>query len=213
MLCPQCGKHYAENESVCRLCAVPLYAPRPAAGPDSEPVPFRPPGIDQTLASIRQDISDIDQFPVRPAGFFIRVLAYSIDNLILLLLTLVVACAAFVILERSGTHISFEVEELKRWLWLLCILPNTVLSCLYFIYFHAVTGQTVGKLVCGLHVVTAEGARPLGWGRSIVRCVGYFLSSFLYMGFVWVVFNRNKRGWHDYLAGSMVVYGPVSKGA
>ena len=30
------------------------------------------------------------------------------------------------------------------------------------------------------------------------------------MGFVWVVFNRNKRGWHDYLAGSMVVYGPVS---
>ena len=100
-----------------------------------------------------------------------------------------------------------------RWVWLLFILPNTVLSCMYFIYFHAVTGQTVGKLVCGLHVVTAAGARPLGWGRSIVRCVGYFLSSFLYMGFLWVVFNRNKRGWHDYLAGSMVVYGPVSNGA
>jgi len=210
MICPQCGKHYAEDEGVCRLCAVPLYAPRPA-DPDSGFGPFRPPGLDQTFASIRQDISDIDQYPVRPAGFFIRVLAYSIDNLILALLTLAVAVVAFVLLERSGTHISFESDEFMRWVWLLFILPNTVLSCMYFIYFHAVTGQTVGKLVCGLHVVTAAGSRPLGWGRSTVRCVGYFVSSFLHMGFLWVVFNRKKRGWHDYFAGSMVVYGPLSK--
>ena len=213
MICPQCGKHYAEDEGNCRLCGVPLQSPRPPVTPKAEPVPFRPPNIDQTLASIRQDISDIDQQPVRPAGFFIRVLAYSIDNLLLALLTLVVTVVAFVMLERSGTHISFESDEFMRWLWLLCILPNTALSCIYFIYFHAVTGQTVGKLVCGLHVVTAAGARPLGWGRSTVRCVGYFLSSFLYMGFLWVVFNRKKRGWHDYLAGSMVVYGSVSKNA
>ena len=212
MICPQCGKHYAEDESICRLCAVPLYAPRPA-DPVSGPGSFRPPGIDQTLASIRQDISDIDQFPVRPAGFFIRVLAYSIDSLLLALLTLVLTVAACAILKLNVTSISRDPEELMRWVWLLFILPNTMLSCMYFIYFHAVTGQTVGKLVCGLHVVKAAGARPLGWGRSIVRCVGYFLSSFLYMGFLWVAFNRKKRGWHDYLAGSMVVYGPVSKGA
>ena len=98
------------------------------------------------------------------------------------------------------------------WFWLLFIIPYTALTCLYFTYFHAVTGQTVGKLVCGLHVVTASGFRPLGWGRSIVRCIGYFLSSILYLGFLWIMLNRRKRGWHDYLAGSMVVYGPVNKG-
>jgi uncharacterized RDD family membrane protein YckC len=207
MICPQCGKHYVEDEGVCRLCAVPLRSPRPAAAPVSGLGPVRPPGLDQTLESIRQDISTIDQRSVRPAGFFIRFLASAIDNLLLTLLTLVVAAAAFVILERSGTSISSDLDEFMRWLWLLFILPNTALSCMYFVYFHAVTGQTVGKLVCGVQVVTAEGNRPLGWWRSIVRYGGYCLSAFfMYIGFLWILVNRRKRGWHDFLAGSVVIY-------
>lgn len=206
MICPQCGKHYAENESLCRLCAVPLQGPRSFAAPVSGPGPFRPPGIDQTFENIRQDINTIDQPPVKPAGFFIRLLAFVIDNLLLTLLTLVVTVAAFVILKLNAASIIRDQEELERWVWLLFILPHTALFCLYFIYFHAVTGQTVGKLACGVQVVTAVGNRPLGWGRSIVRCFGYFLSSFLYLGFLWVVVNRRRRGWHDYLAGSVVIY-------
>jgi uncharacterized RDD family membrane protein YckC len=213
MICPQCGKHYAENETVCRLCTVPLRAPFRAVVPDEEPDFVRPSSIDQTLDSILQDIKAIDRpSPPRPAGFFIRGLAFTIDSILLGLLTLVLTVVAFVMLERSGTNISREPEELMRWLWLLFVLPNTALTCLYFSYFHAVTGQTVGKLVCGLHVVTSAGWSPLGWGRSIVRCIGYFLSSFFYLGFLWVLFNRRKRGWHDYMAGSVVVYGPVNEG-
>jgi len=207
MICPQCGKHYVENESVCRLCAVPLQAPPSSVSPAEETGPVRPPGIDQTLESIRQDMNAIDQCSVRPAGFFIRLLACFIDNLLLTLLTLVVSVAVFVVLERSGTPISREPKEFIGWLWLLFVLPNTVLSFVYFSYFHAVTGQTVGKLVCGVQVVTAAGNQPLGWGRSIARCFGYFLSYvFMYVGFLWVLVNRRKRGWHDYLAGSVVIY-------
>jgi len=211
MICPQCGKHYSGNEEVCLLCAVPLQSFQssvPASGADV----VRPPGIDQTLETIRQDIDSLEQQPVRPAGFFIRLLAYGIDSMILGLLTLVLTVFAYVILERGGTPVSSNPEDLMSWFWLLFILPNTALTCLYFIYFHAVTGQTVGKLVCGLHVVTVSGCRSLGWGRSIIRCGGYFLSSLMYLGFVWILFNSKKRGWHDYLAGSMVVYGPINKG-
>ncbi len=211
MICPQCGKHYVDNEEICRLCAVPLRSPRPAAVP--VPGPARPPGIDQTLESIRQDIDTIDHRPAKPAGFFIRFLASVIDNIILMLITLMVAGAVFVILERSGTPVSRDPEEFMGWLWLLFILPSTALSCMYFIYFHAVTGQTVGKLVCGVQVVTAEGNDPLGWWRSIVRCVGYFPSYFfMCIGFLWVLVNRRKRGWHDYLSGSVVIYAPAVKG-
>jgi len=207
MMCPQCGKHYIENEGVCRLCAVPLQAPRPTVASQPGPNPTRPPGIDQTLESIRQDINTIDQRFARPAGFFIRLLAAAIDNIILTLITLVLTVAAVVILKIDVMSISRDPEELMRWMWLLFILPNTALNCVYFIYFHAVTGQTVGKLACGLHVVTAAGNKPLGWGRSIVRCAGYFLGSlFFYIGFLWVLVNRRKRGWHDYLAGSVVIY-------
>jgi uncharacterized RDD family membrane protein YckC len=209
MMCPQCGKRYVESEAMCRLCGVPLRSPRTVADPAPEAISARPPGIDRTLAEIRRDINAIDQRPLRPAGFFIRFLAYSIDNLLLGLLSLLLAIVAYVILERSGIRIGFEPDEFARWLWLLFVLPNTALSCLYFIYFHAVTGQTVGKLMCGLHVVTADGNRPLGWGRSVARCFGYFLSSFMYLGFLWVLFNRRKRGWHDYLAGTVVVHGPL----
>jgi uncharacterized RDD family membrane protein YckC len=212
MICPQCGKHYGEDEGICRLCAVPLQAPPSFVAPTPDPAPVRPPGIDRTLESIRQDIKSIDQGSVRPAGFFIRVLAYCIDNLLLTLITLVVSCAVYILLERSGTPVSGDPDEFQDWLWLLFVLPNTVLSCVYFSYFHAVTGQTVGKLICGVQVVSAAGNQPLGWGRSIVRCLGYFISCFfLYAGFLWVLLNRRKRGWHDYLAGSVVVCGPLKK--
>ncbi len=209
MLCPQCGKHYGENETVCRLCAVPLCSPQRGMSTESAVVP-RPAGIDKTLESIRQDINAIDRRPCKPAGFFVRFAAYMIDNLLLTLITLVPAFLAFVLLKRSGVQFSFDPEQIMRWLWLLFVLPNTVLSCIYFSYFHAATGQTVGKLLCGVRVITAAG-RPLGWMRSLVRCAGYFLSSFvLYAGFFWVVLNRKKRGWHDYLAGTMVVHVPDS---
>ena len=75
MICPQCGKHYAENEGVCRLCGVPLRSACAAARTTPENGPVRPGGIDQTLESIRQDINVIDQCPLRPAGFFIRLMA------------------------------------------------------------------------------------------------------------------------------------------
>ena len=212
MICPQCGKHYTEQESVCRLCAVPLQAPPPSVAPVAEPGLARPPGIDMTLESIRHDINSIDQSPARPAGFFIRMLASCIDNLLLTLITLVISIAVYAILEGTDTPISRDADQFADWLWLLFVLPNIALSCMYFVYFHAVTGQTVGKLICGVWVVTAEGNRSLGWRRSIVRCLGYFFSYlFLYAGFLWVLVNRRKRGWHDYLAGSVVVCGPLKK--
>jgi len=176
--------------------------------PEPAPVLFRPAGIDATLQSIRQDIGAINQQPLAPAGFFIRCVAYLIDNVLLALFTMVPALIGFALLKRSGAIIGSDPQELVRWMWLLCVLPNSILAFIYFGYLHAATGQTVGKWMCGVRVVTV-GGHPLGWGRSLVRCAGYFLSSsLLYLGFLWVLLNRRKRGWHDYLAGTMVVCEP-----
>jgi len=206
MLCPQCAQQYSEHDRVCPACNTPLQPLNAAAAPEPGPVFVRPAGIDQTFASIRQDISAIDRRSPRPAGFFIRLTAYMIDNFLLTLITTVPTAAAVVLLRRSGVSISGDIQELMRWAWLLFVLPNTVLTFMYFGYFHAVTGQTVGKLLCGVRVVTIDG-HPIGWVRSLVRCAGYFLSSFfLYLGFFWAVLNRRKRAWHDYLADTVVVY-------
>jgi uncharacterized RDD family membrane protein YckC len=40
----------------------------------------------------------------------------------------------------------------------------------------------------------------------IVRYIGYYINSFIFMlGWIWAIFDSNKQGWHDKLAGTYVV--------
>ncbi|MGA7985503.1 MAG: RDD family protein [Burkholderiales bacterium] len=40
-----------------------------------------------------------------------------------------------------------------------------------------------------------------------IRFLGYFVSIVpLGLGFLWIAFDRKKRGWHDLIAGTVVVY-------
>jgi uncharacterized RDD family membrane protein YckC len=47
---------------------------------------------------------------------------------------------------------------------------------------------------------------PLSWGQCIGRYFAYFLSFLgLCLGFMWVGWDERKQGWHDKLAGTLVV--------
>ena len=49
------------------------------------------------------------------------------------------------------------------------------------------------------------GAKP-STGQLIGRYFGYYVSTIpLFLGFVWVAFDPRKQGWHDKLAGTVVV--------
>ena len=45
------------------------------------------------------------------------------------------------------------------------------------------------------------------WHRVIIReLVGKFVSEGLvWLGYIWIGLDQNKRGWHDYIGGSYVV--------
>lgn len=63
----------------------------------------------------------------------------------------------------------------------------------------------LGKALLGLRVVTTDG-EPLGFGRSLVRALGYIPSGAAFeLGFVWAWAHPMRRGWHDLLAGTLVV--------
>jgi len=67
------------------------------------------------------------------------------------------------------------------------------------------TGGTVGKRLMGLRVVRRDGA-PLGLGRSLVRTVGYLISTPLCnFGFLIALFHPESRALHDILSGALVV--------
>jgi uncharacterized RDD family membrane protein YckC len=76
----------------------------------------------------------------------------------------------------------------------------------YPIFFWTFTGQTPGKMLLGLRVVTLQGGR-LSLGRAVRRLIGYVLAALpLYLGFAWMLADDRRQGWHDKVAGTCVVY-------
>jgi uncharacterized RDD family membrane protein YckC len=67
-------------------------------------------------------------------------------------------------------------------------------------------GKTIGKWIFGLRVVGAGGA-PIHYRRALLRwiaAVGLGTAS-LGLAFLWILWQREKRGWHDLLARTWVI--------
>jgi uncharacterized RDD family membrane protein YckC len=98
----------------------------------------------------------------------------------------------------------------------LALFPNTALVwdrtlivfvCLYTLYQSVgnALGATLGKRMFGIRVVGREG-NGLGIRRSILRALCYFLSMpLMNLGFLWSLFQKDSRTWHDLIAGSYVI--------
>jgi uncharacterized RDD family membrane protein YckC len=97
--------------------------------------------------------------------------------------------------------------------WLLAVLLGAgwlLAGVAYFVPFWTLTGQTPGMRVMRLRVVhDADG--PPSPGRSLVRLVGLWLAIVpLFAGFLPVLFDARRRGLHDFLAGTVVLYGEAA---
>jgi uncharacterized RDD family membrane protein YckC len=66
-------------------------------------------------------------------------------------------------------------------------------------------GATVGDIIFGIKVVRVDGA-PIEWVTAIVRALACFFSILIVgLGFIWIAFDKDKQGWHDKIAGTVVV--------
>lgn len=135
----------------------------------------------------------------RVAGFWTRLLAYSID---------LICIGVFGHLVISGLGI-FGNESLQR---LELFSGNfAILGIVGFTYFSVMTkvwSQTLGKMIVGIRVIRIDG-QPLDWktiftrevaGRTIAQLFGS------HFGYLWVAFGQDKKGWHDWFADTYVVY-------
>ena len=90
-------------------------------------------------------------------------------------------------------------------LWMLYAVSFLV-PLVYLLVGWTRSGRTIGKMLCGIRIVRENGA-PLGFGGAVARLVGYMLSSMiLCIGYLMVAFTDRKRGLHDMVAGTIVVY-------
>ncbi len=150
----------------------------------------------------------------RPAGFVSRALAFLCDVLIVTLGSVVLGGVIALVLnffhlgvQEFRADSSGELVQLFRTLTLaLTVAVELLFIPLYFVVFWRLTGATPGKMLMGLRVVHDDTAK-IGWPRGVLRYAGYFLSALpLFLGFFWVLGDRQRQGWHDKLARTRVVH-------
>lgn len=84
--------------------------------------------------------------------------------------------------------------------------PTLVLvTAAYFVLSWRYGGQTIGMRAWRLRVVDRNGVSP-GWGTAFLRFIVAQISfAALLIGFLWCLFERERRGWHDLASGTRVV--------
>jgi uncharacterized RDD family membrane protein YckC len=129
-------------------------------------------------------------------GFWIRLVAYIIDAI---LLNIVLGVLGLV----AGLNMySYDWEHYDPTAGVLSLL----VTWLYFALMESSErGATLGKMAVGLRVVTNDGQR-LSFMNATGRYFAKFISAvILGIGFLMIAFTDRKRGLHDMIAGTLVI--------
>lgn len=138
------------------------------------------------------------------AGFWVRTAAYLIDSAIiflgLLAVRLILILPDLVFGNAFNRSILFTYS-MKDIIIYLC-------GALYFVLCTYYKGTTIGKKMMNLQVINADGTTQLSFINVLYReTVGRFLSKILLCaGYIVIGFDSEKRGFHDMLCDTRVVF-------
>jgi uncharacterized RDD family membrane protein YckC len=136
-----------------------------------------------------------------PGGFWIRLVATFVDNIIINILLFPVGLVLGVVLVLvGGKYSGLAIEAITR-------LAGLAIMFVYYGYFYAHKGATPGKMLCKLKVINVDTGANIGWGRAFLReTFGKFFSAIIIgVGFIMAGLRRDKRALHDFLAGTQVI--------
>jgi uncharacterized RDD family membrane protein YckC len=90
-----------------------------------------------------------------------------------------------------------------------------VVSAVYFtLMMGSARGQSVGQMALGIRVIDFNTGGPIGYGRAFIRwIVSYISFVVIFLGYFWMLWDKEKQCWHDKAANDVVVpvqYYPVS---
>lgn len=139
------------------------------------------------------------------AGFGVRLLAYFIDNTILLIALLIVRAVLFVATHIMGLDF-LSNEILFR--YSLSDIFHYVIRAAYFVLMTYYTGATLGKHLLKIHVISANQNEKYSFFDILYReTIGRFLSkTVLYIGYFISIANQDKATLHDMLSDTRVTY-------
>jgi uncharacterized RDD family membrane protein YckC len=173
-------------------------ARHPTPPPGRIPIPTRP----------RREAA-----PVFVVGFWRRLVAAAIDLGVVVPAALIIALIAGRI---TGLHMPDNIHLLDIDLWIDLVLATdpalvmtlvlvAAIGLVYLLVFQIVVGRTLGMRVMGLKIIDVYGDPPSA-GRCVARCAGYLAGvATLFLGFLWMGFDSEKRGLQDWIAGTYVI--------
>ena len=144
-------------------------------------------------------MTDLNPENVEYAGFWIRVGASIIDSILVMMITYPILYAVY---GWAGLDYGVAMKSTG----FIDILVTWILPLVAVIWFWVAKQATPGKMLLSLRVVDAKTGGSLSVGQSIARYLGYFVSGIPFgLGLIWVGIDKKKQGWHDKIAGTVVV--------
>lgn len=140
---------------------------------------------------------------MRYGGFWRRALAIWMDGLLIqLLIAFTFLTIRFTFPDSLGQSLGSYSAFATGYVY---VSFGALMNMAYYTVFHGMGGQTPGKWVVGVKVIRDNGDE-MTLGYAFLRWVGYLVSYiFLCLGFLWAAFDGRKQGWHDKIAGTLVI--------
>jgi uncharacterized RDD family membrane protein YckC len=183
------------------------WTPEPAAPRTPEPAP--PPAPEPIAPRPRREPA-----AVYVVGFWRRLAAAVVDLALVIPAALIITVIA---IRITGVHMpprNLRIIDVDLWIDLvLAIDPALVMALVlfsaialtYLLVFQIAVGRTLGMRVFHLKIIDVYGDRPSA-GRCVARCAGYLAGvATLFLGFLWMGFDSEKRGLQDWIAGTYVI--------
>ncbi len=143
------------------------------------------------------------------AGLFVRLVAWLIDHMLLAVgTTLLIRLPALIAKIVSG---NWRLGERVLFHYSITAILVYLAGVLYYTLLTYYTGQTLGKALMKIRVFFPDPADHTFLNVLFRETVGKYLSGLLMIGYLVVAVDEQKRGFHDMLCDSRVIYRDVER--
>lgn len=145
----------------------------------------------------------IDDDNVILASFPVRLVAYLIDLIIINICFLFMKIPLLLVKLFLPNIIIFKSVLFN---FTLVDIFFYILSSTYFVLTVYCNGATIGKTLMNIKVIGNDNNKLSLFNIIYRETVGRYLSSILYIGYILIFINKDKKALHDILSNTQVVY-------